>query len=251
MFVGISPDDGKPLATYTFAPAADVLDKLPARYEKVFGERDIYMAGWMSIRQQRYPFLITTGSGNGLLVYFRDADGQAYSDAELRHIILVPGQEREKDLLFIGGDFVVEPFSAYVRGGAAAPVVQPQTPRPPQTLPRPQTQPTQPKVPAGVWEALDEGIKMLEAKRCRQFVERFVHPLERERVFGTEGIDKLVERFERDDAPKVLALLKAARAVTPVVLNEGKTVRFNRIKANNNVEDIAFTLHEGVWYIRD
>jgi hypothetical protein len=98
-----------------FRADPEVVRKIPKKYEPFLGKRRIFMAGVMVRGDKPTPFVLIENSGNPHLVYFRERDGDPLGDAESFNLILAPAEDKQKDLLFIGGDFNNQPFYAYER----------------------------------------------------------------------------------------------------------------------------------------
>jgi len=97
-----------------------VLASLPAELTKPFAEMRVFQAGTLSMTEadgdvSTYPYVLVSFQGNAHVVSFRAAHGGALDDAESMLVASVPGKQREKDLLFAGGDFDNEPFKAFKR----------------------------------------------------------------------------------------------------------------------------------------
>ncbi|HUS57417.1 MAG TPA: hypothetical protein VM141_02090 [Planctomycetota bacterium] len=101
----------------SFKNDPSVAGKIPAKYEEieVMRSRKVYMAGTMSYRGRDYPFILVEMNGNPHIVYFRDKEGEPMGDAESFNVMLAPAKDPADDLLFIGGDFNNQPFTAYER----------------------------------------------------------------------------------------------------------------------------------------
>jgi hypothetical protein len=106
----------------TFEADPAVAGSVPGRYAAFFKDRPIYLAGRMkriaAAGPGVNPFVLTVLHGNPHLVYFRERDGDPLGDAESFNVMLARAARPEQDLLFIGGDFNNQPFTAYRRGAA-------------------------------------------------------------------------------------------------------------------------------------
>lgn len=102
--------------TIEFTRDNSILDRLPENYKKeVFVDRTIYMAGNIVVEDEIYPFVLMELQGNAHVVFFEEKEGDPFGDSESFNVMLVPGEEDAKDLLFIGGDFNNQQFIAFVR----------------------------------------------------------------------------------------------------------------------------------------
>ena len=106
---------GRAVGKLTFTNNAVVATRIPAKYETFFKGRQVYMAGTMSGRGKEYPFVLIEHKGNPHIVFFRERDDDPFGDAESFNVMLAVGKDKPDDLLFVGGDFNNQPFSAYRR----------------------------------------------------------------------------------------------------------------------------------------
>ena len=98
-----------------FKVDSKVPEKLPKKYDKFLGKKQIFLAGVMKWGNKEYPFVLITHSGNPHLVVFRERDGDPMGDAESSIVMLARAKEQKNDILFIGGDFNNEAFRVYKR----------------------------------------------------------------------------------------------------------------------------------------
>ena len=110
-----SPQREGPSGHLSFESDPSVAQKIPAQYKKFLQNKQIYMAGMMSQRGEVHPFILIEHRGNPHIVYFRERRGAAMGDAESFNVMLAVARDKANDLLFIGGDFNNQPFSAYER----------------------------------------------------------------------------------------------------------------------------------------
>ena len=100
-----------------------VVESIPDKYEKFLGGKTIYMAGtitfYMPGPKKRNiaisPFILIEHKGNPHVVFFREWDGDPFGDGESFNVMLAVAKDKENDLLFVGGDFNNQPFTAYQR----------------------------------------------------------------------------------------------------------------------------------------
>jgi len=98
-----------------FTVEQKVVEKIPAKYEDFLGEKTIYLAGTMTRKDESVPFVLIEHNGNPHIVWFRERDGDPLGDAESFNVMLVVAKDEANDLLFIGGDFNNQPFTAFRR----------------------------------------------------------------------------------------------------------------------------------------
>ncbi len=108
-------DRDMPETRLTFTEDASVATNIPQKYDAVLKTKQIYLAGLMEMGGTTYPFILIDHHGNPHLLFFREREGDPMGDGESFNLVITPAKNRDKDLLFIGGDFNNQPFSAYER----------------------------------------------------------------------------------------------------------------------------------------
>jgi hypothetical protein len=78
-------------------------------------DTEIYLAGVMNMGGMSYPFVLITHHGNPHVVFFRDNEEGPMGDVESFTVMMAIAEDERNDLLFIGGDFNNQPFSAFFR----------------------------------------------------------------------------------------------------------------------------------------
>ena len=114
------PDRESFATLFHFTSDPTVAEKIPAEYDSFLKDERIYLAGkmnvrWGSARTGEYPFILIQHRGNPYIVYFRQKGDKPMGDAESFNVMLAVARKKAKDLLFIGGDFNNQPFSAFER----------------------------------------------------------------------------------------------------------------------------------------
>ncbi|VTR94767.1 sigma-70 family rna polymerase sigma factor : RNA polymerase sigma factor, sigma-70 family OS=Singulisphaera acidiphila (strain ATCC BAA-1392 / DSM 18658 / VKM B-2454 / MOB10) GN=Sinac_6419 PE=4 SV=1: Sigma70_r2: Sigma70_r4_2 [Gemmata massiliana] len=100
------PDEPPSKTTLTFTSDSTVARDVPAAYRELFAEKRVYLSGVMAVargsrKPVSYRFLLIEHAGNALLVYFVPHLRDEWNCEEAATVMLVPGTEREKDLLFL------------------------------------------------------------------------------------------------------------------------------------------------------
>jgi RNA polymerase sigma factor (sigma-70 family) len=90
----------------TFAGDPAVAAEVPAEYRPMFADRRVYLAGRLTVARAggepvAYRFLLTEHDGGPLLVYFVPRTGDEWACEEAVTVVLVPGADRSRDLLFL------------------------------------------------------------------------------------------------------------------------------------------------------
>jgi hypothetical protein len=102
----------------SFKSDPSVVENIPAKYHKYIANHRIYLAGTVIFREAQpraHVFLLIEHRGNPHVAWFRDRRGEPLGDTESFNVMLAVAREPQDDLLFIGGDFNNQPFSAYTR----------------------------------------------------------------------------------------------------------------------------------------
>ena len=102
-----------------FTPDEGVLATIPAELTEKIAEERIWQAGTLRFvangEEKRMPYLFLVHAGNSKVVYYISRHGQDLDDGESMLLTVVPARDTAADLLFVGGDFNNEPFTAYRR----------------------------------------------------------------------------------------------------------------------------------------
>ena len=106
---------GNAPGTVAFKSDLNVATKVPDKYEKFLKDKQIFLAGTMTLRGKDQPFVLIEMKGNPYVVWFREQGGDPFGDAESFNVMMAAAKETANDLLFIGGDFNNQPFAAYKR----------------------------------------------------------------------------------------------------------------------------------------
>lgn len=112
-------DRESPSGNIEFTSDPAVAGKLPEKYLEFLKDKRIYMAGTMKLERKDHPFILIEHSGNPHVVWFRERDGDPMGDEESFNVMLAVAKNRTDDLLFTGGDFNNQPFSAFERAERA------------------------------------------------------------------------------------------------------------------------------------
>ena len=98
-----------------FKTDKNIVKRIPKKYEEFLANKTIYMAGTFTRFGKSFPFILLEIKGNPHIVCFRDRDGEPFGDAESFNVMLAVAKDSKNDLLFVGGDFNNQPFTAYER----------------------------------------------------------------------------------------------------------------------------------------
>lgn len=92
-----------------------VVQTIPASYNEILKNKEIYLAGTFTMKDKKYPFILIELEGNMQLVWFRERDGASMGDSESFIVTIAAAKDKTNDLLFTGGDFNNQPFKAFKR----------------------------------------------------------------------------------------------------------------------------------------
>jgi hypothetical protein len=84
-------------------------------FPELIRNTEIYLAGVMNMGGTSYPFVLITYHGNPHIVFFRGSEEHPMGDVESFIVMMAIAEDEQDDLLFIGGDFNNQPFSAFTR----------------------------------------------------------------------------------------------------------------------------------------
>ncbi|MCE9615368.1 MAG: hypothetical protein K8T26_13940 [Lentisphaerae bacterium] len=101
--------------TVVFVEDKAVAGRVPDVYAKILKQKPVYLAGMMTRNGNAHPFLLTEWNGNPYLFYFSEKNGDPMGDSESFNLVIAVAKDKGMDLLFIGGDFNNQPFSAFER----------------------------------------------------------------------------------------------------------------------------------------
>ena len=81
----------------------------------------VYAVGRIEgLRDEEVPFFLTVLYGSPRVIWFRERNKNPFGDAESFNVMLAVGTETENDVMFRGGDFNNQSFTAYERAAPAA-----------------------------------------------------------------------------------------------------------------------------------
>ena len=103
--------------TVTFTDDPTIVKNIPEKYVGAFAKNNarIYLAGMMDFGGESSPFVLTTVRGNPHIVFWRKVDDDPFGNGESFNVMLAVASEKKNDLMFIGGDFNNQAFSAFER----------------------------------------------------------------------------------------------------------------------------------------
>jgi RNA polymerase sigma factor (sigma-70 family) len=103
--VSATATDSPSKTTVTFTSDPAVAHDVPEGYRTLFADKRVYLAGRMTVASAdasaSYRFFLSEHHGNATLVYFASRIGDEWSCEETMTVMLAPGAERGKDLLFL------------------------------------------------------------------------------------------------------------------------------------------------------
>lgn len=110
-------DGENSLRKVTFVGDDSVFDALPDKYKEflIKEKTSVFMAGWMTFGKQKCPFFLVELKGNPHILFFLKEGDEVFGNGESFNVMTAVAKDTKNDLLFIGGDFNNQPFSAYRR----------------------------------------------------------------------------------------------------------------------------------------
>lgn len=102
---------------FSFKSDESVVAKIPEKYATFFVSQKlkVYFAGFVMIDGKSSPFVLTQIRGNPYVFFWLERNGDPYGNGESFNVVIVPAKDQQNDLLFVGGDFNNQPFSAFER----------------------------------------------------------------------------------------------------------------------------------------
>ncbi len=103
----------------SFTSDPSIAESVPAEYATAFNEKHmkVYLAGEAEIDGTKCPFVLTQVSGNPHVLVWFERDGNPFGNGESFNLMIAVASDTQDDLLFVGGDFNNQPFSAFERVG--------------------------------------------------------------------------------------------------------------------------------------
>ncbi|MEQ8786836.1 MAG: hypothetical protein RIC55_11080 [Pirellulaceae bacterium] len=99
--------------------------------------------------------------------------------------------------------------------------------------------------------AIEDGIRLLEAKEFKTFIERYAHPMDLKKILKEKSVDELAKEFQESNAEKLLVVLQMIRRDTPEMSEDGRQAVF-KLKAEGLPRDgIRYEKSGDFWYIRN
>jgi hypothetical protein len=106
--------------------------------------------------------------------------------------------------------------------------------------------------PRGALEtAIPEGIRLLEAKEYKPFIEKFALPEHLAKMKERGDFDEVVERFGKQDAPDLLGALKSIKDAKPTLDKEGNEATYELKRPVRDKKVIKFKKVDKLWYLNN
>ena len=101
----------------SFKSDPSVAEMVPGKYAKFFTEQKtkIHLAGYLKFNGKDHPFVLTQIHGNPHVIVWLEQNGDPFGNGESFNVMLAVAKDKQNDLLFVGGDFNNQPFSAFER----------------------------------------------------------------------------------------------------------------------------------------
>lgn len=98
-----------------FSLDTTIIATIPDQYNTFLENKTIYGAGIMTMKDQKFPYILVEHFGNMQIVWFRERDGKAMGDSESFIVTIATAKDKLNDILYLGGDFNNQPFKAFKR----------------------------------------------------------------------------------------------------------------------------------------
>ena len=104
-------------AKLSFKSDPSVAAKVPDKYARFFTEHKmkVYLAGYVKLDGKDCPFVLTHIRGNPHVMFWLERNDDPFGNGESFNVMLAVAEDKQNDLLFVGGDFNNQPFSAFER----------------------------------------------------------------------------------------------------------------------------------------
>ena len=217
--------------TLEFRQDDAVVDKIPEPIAQKLKTFRIYLAGFMELKGQPQAFILVEHKGNPHVVWFRERGGDPMGDAESFNVLLARAAQLNGDLLFVGGDHVNQPFTAFGRARGpedAAPADAPE---------------------ASLKAALADMSRLLTSKNYKELITTYAEPKDLERIQKDEGgLDKLAEAFGKDKAERLLKLVDQVKGTAPTFNDDRTEATF---KAAEESRPLKLKRIDKRWYLQN
>jgi len=99
--------------------------------------------------------------------------------------------------------------------------------------------------------SIPEGIRLLEAKEHKAFVEIFVPPADLKKITEGTSLEEFAKKFGERKAPRLLEILKEIKGTKPSLDDNGTKATFALKEEKNGKKSITFVKIDKYWYIKN
>jgi hypothetical protein len=99
--------------------------------------------------------------------------------------------------------------------------------------------------------AIPEGIRLLEAKEYKVFVEIFVPPADLKKIIEGSSLEEFAKKFGERKAPRLLEILKEIKGTKPSLDDNGTEATFSLKEEKDGKKSITFIKVDKYWYIKN
>jgi hypothetical protein len=99
--------------------------------------------------------------------------------------------------------------------------------------------------------AIPEGIRLLEAKEHKTFLQKFAAPDDLARFTRKLSLEELARQFGKDKAVVLLKILRSVKGKKPTIEAKGKKATFKHNVKGAGKESISFVKVDKFWYIQN
>ena len=99
--------------------------------------------------------------------------------------------------------------------------------------------------------AIPEGLRLLEAKEYKAFVEVFVAPADLKKITERTSLEEFAKDFGDRKAPLLLEVLKEIKGTKPSLDDNGTKATFALKEERDGKKSITFVKIDKYWYIKN
>lgn len=99
--------------------------------------------------------------------------------------------------------------------------------------------------------AIPEGIRLLEAKEYKVFVEIFVPPADLKKIIEGTSLEEFAKKFGERKAPRLLEVFEEIKGTNPSLDDSGTKATFALKEEKDGKKSITFVKVDKYWYIKN
>lgn len=99
--------------------------------------------------------------------------------------------------------------------------------------------------------AIPDGIRLLESKEYKAFVENFVPPADLKKIIEGTSLEEFAKNFGERKAPRLLEVLKEIKGTKPSLDDKGTKATFALKEEKHGKKSITFVKVAKLWYLKN